>query len=293
MNIFSSFIQSEPQSFWNKLALWVSNAFIEVGEAVVKWGKESGGKIVGCILIIIIGFWASKIIARIFKKAMSKSKVDKGVVTFMSSSLKTFLKLIVIVSAVAALGVNITSVVAALGAAGITAGLAVKDTLANFAGGVVILFNRPFKVGDYIETSDSSGTVSKIELIFTTLVTVDNKQLIVPNSQLIQNKLINCTAEGSRRLDLSYKAPYSADSQAVKEVLLAAYKDCAYVKADSAEVGIAEFSDSAVMYEVRAWIDSSDYVAAKFALMEKVKYAFEENGIIMPRNNLDVRIENK
>ncbi len=270
--------------------------FLNVGMDIWGWIKSKGPNILGAIAIIVIGWWLSTVIARGVRKALSKSKVEKGAVSFIYSVVKTVLIIIAVISGIAQLGINITSVIAALGAAGITAGLALKDTLSNFASGIFILFNKPFVAGDYIEIEGSAGTVTDIELMFTTLKTPDNKHVVFPNSKLTENKLINHTSEQVRRLDSFYSASYDADVKTVKAVLADVYANNQYILNDSEHdivIGISEFSDSSIVYEVRAWIKSPDYSPAKFDLNEKVKEAFDANGIEVPFNQLDVTIKNR
>ncbi len=280
---------------FEKILYSLGEFFTNVGSDIWKWLKTQGPNILGAIIIMIVGWWLSALIAKGIRKALSKSKVEKGAVSFIYSVTKTFLILIVLVSAIAQLGINITSVIAALGAAGITAGLALKDTLSNFASGIFILFNKPFVTGDYIEVEGSTGTVVNIELMFTTLKTPDNKHVVFPNSKLTENKLINHTSEKVRRLDSFYAASYDADVKVVKAVLAEVYANNQYILNDADHetvIGISEFSDSAVIFEVRGWINSSDYTEAKFDLNEKVKEAFDANNIEIPFNQLDVKIRN-
>lgn len=276
----------------NNTGIWFSEVGTDIWTGVVAWGKEAGPRILGSLAILIIGMWLARVIARIVRKTMSRTKVEKGVVSFVYSCLRTILDIVVVVSMIANLGVNITSVIAALGAAGITIGLALQGTLANFASGVIILFNHPFKVGDYIETEDSAGTVVSIDLMYTTLLTIDNKHVVFPNSKLTDNKLINHTGEDMRRLDLQFSAAYDTDVELVRKVLLAVCEECECVLSDRETVcGIVEMNSSAVVYEVRAWIKSSDYSNARFDLMKKAKMAFDANGIVIPFQQMDVHIK--
>lgn len=280
--------------FWDKLGLEAAELWSKLAIDLKEWARNAGPKLLSAIVILLVGWWFSVILAKGIKKVLGRSKMEKGTATFVCSLTRTVLQIIVVISAIAALGVNINSVIAALGAAGITIGLALKDTLANFASGVFILFNRPFKVGDYIETEESAGTVTGIEMMFTTLRTPDNKHLVFPNSKLTSNKVINHTAEGERRLDLRYPIAYSADPAVVREVLTGVYKSNSFILSDKKiVVGIIEFGDSAAIYEVQAWIVSSDYNAARFDLMEKVKKALDENGISIPYPQLDLHMKEK
>lgn len=284
------------KEFFENAGTWLLDVLCRIGEIVWDWLSRNGPKILGALLILLIGWWLSVVIAKGLRKVLRRSKLDKGVTSFVYSVTKTVLLLAVIVSAVAQLGVNITSAIAALGAAGITAGLALKDTLSNFASGIFILFNRPFSTGDYIEVEESAGTVEEIELMFTTLRTPDNKHLVFPNSKLTENKIINHTAEKMRRLDLAFSLPYDADINEARKLILSVYNDSSYVIKDESKPitsGITDFGTNAVNFEVRAWIFSDDYWNARFELNENVKAVLDENGISMPVNQVDVTIKNK
>lgn len=281
---------------FEKILASIGDFFVKLGIDIWEWIKVKGPDILGAIAILVIGWWLSVVIAKLIRKAMSKSKVEKGAVSFVYSVSKTLLLVIVLVSAIAQLGINITSVIAALGAAGITAGLALQGTLSNFASGIFILFNKPFVTGDFIEVEGSTGTVINIELMFTTLKTADNKHVVFPNSKLTDNKLINHTSEQYRRLDSFYPASYDADVKKVKTILAEVYANNQYILNDDEHevvIGIAEFADSAIVYEVRAWIKSPDYSPAKFDLNEKVKEVFDANGVDVPFNQLDVTLKNR
>lgn len=277
------------------IANWFVELFKSVGMNAWTWIKSQGPKILGSLAILLIGWWLAVSIAKGVRKVLRKSKVDKGVTSFVYSVVKATLLVVVVISAIAQLGVNITSVIAALGAAGITAGLALKDTLSNFASGIFILFNRPFVTGDYIEVDGSAGTVEEIELMFTTLKTPDNKHLVYPNSKLTENKIINHTAEQYRRLDLPFPLPYGVDIEQARRIICEVYDNNAYVihndEDRKMETGITDFGSSSVNFEVRAWILASDYWNARFSLNESVKAVLEANGIQIPFTQVDVNIK--
>lgn len=275
------------ENVWN----WLANLGTGIWKAIVDWVSNAGPLLLTALLILIIGTWIGSLIRRVLKTTLKKAKIDPGISGFICSCVKTVFNVVVIVSAIATLGINITSIITALGAAGITIGLAMQDTLANFASGVIILFNKPFKTGDYIEVEGLSGTVESIELMYTTLLTADNKHIVYPNSKLTSDKLINYTAEPDRRLDMKFPVSYKSNVQQVKELIKKVGADSEYT--DSSRdiiVGISEFGDSAIVFELRAWIKADRYWDAYFNMQESMKAAFDENGIEIPVSQLDVNL---
>lgn len=275
------------ENVWN----WIANAATNIWGAIVDWVSNAGPLLLTALLILIIGTWIGSLIRRVLKSTLKKAKIDPGISGFICSCVKTVFNVVVIVSAIATLGVNITSIITALGAAGITIGLAMQDTLANFASGVLILFNKPFKSGDYIEVEGLSGTVETIELMYTTLLTPDNKHLVYPNSKLTSDKLINYTAEPDRRLDMKFPVSYKSDIKTVKELIRKIGLESEYTNNErDIIVGIAEFGDSAIIFELRAWIKANEYWDAYFNMQERMKAAFDENGIEIPVSQVDVTL---
>ena len=173
-------------------------------DGVLQWLKSIAGNLVGAALIIIIGFWVSKKIVKIIKKGMLKAKNDYTVITFIGSVVNIILKFIIIISALAVLGVDITSILTAFGAAMVAIGLALQNSLSNIASGVLIILNKPFKAGDILEFQGMTGTVVKIDLFNTHMKTYDNREIIVPNSIMTGDSVINCTSQDKRRVDLKF-----------------------------------------------------------------------------------------
>lgn len=277
---------------WNDILNWLSKTGSHIGEEILDWLYDSGPTIIAFLAIIIIGWWVSSLFTRMISGAIKRSKADAAMGGFICSCIKFVLKLLVVIAALSSLGVNLTSVVTALGAAGITLGLAMKDTLANFASGVLILFNKPFTKGDYVEVDGSMGTVDSIELMYTTLLTADNKHLVFPNSKMTENKLINYTAEHVRRMDMQFTTAYSCDVERAKGIIREVGAANKYVLADKdISVGIAEFGASGIVFELRVWIEASDYWDAFYQMQESIKCAFDENGITIPFNQLDVHVD--
>lgn len=260
-------------------------------EAIGQWFLALIPKLVGALLVFVIGWWLSGIIAKIVLKAMERGKVDVGIRTFLYSCIKSVLKVIAFITALATLGMNVTTLVAAIGTAGVTVGLALKDSLSNFASGVIILFNNTFKVGDFIEVDGHTGTVKRIELMFTTLATVDNKRLVIPNSVMTGSMIVNYTAKSVRRLDLSVGVAYNSDISTVKKAVNSALKESNHVHLDmDTKIGIASFDDSAITFDIKVWVDTDSYNDSRYEINEKILASLNNAGIEIPYNKLDVHM---
>lgn len=278
------------ESIWNAITNWFATNWPKMAESL----GEFGLKLLGSMLILLVGWWLASLLSRIVRSALKKTKLEKSVTGFLYSAAKTLLRVIVIISAIAMLDINISSIITALGAAGITLGLAMQDSLSNFASGVVLLFNRPFKVGDYINVDDAHGTVARIDLMYTSITTNDNKEIIFPNSMLTSGKIYNCTRNESRRLEMQFPVAYETEVALVKNCIHAASKESPYVnQAVPTVVGIREFAPRGVIYELRTWIKSDDYWDAYFDMQERVKSFFDANNIEIPREKIDVKITQK
>lgn len=274
-------------SVFNGIVGWFSENWQRIGESL----SEFSLKLLGSLAILLVGWWLASLFSRIARSALKKSKLDKSITGFLYSAIKTLLRIIVIISAIAMLDINISSIITALGAAGITLGLAMQDSLSNFASGVLLLFNRPFQVGDYINVDDAHGTVARIDLMYTSITTSDNKEIIFPNSMLTSGKIYNCTRNESRRLEMQFPVAYEADVELVKNCILAASKESPFVNQSvPAVVGIREFAARGIIYELRTWIKSDDYWNAYFDMQERVKRFFDANGIEIPRERVDVKL---
>lgn len=266
-----------------RLDLWA-----EIGA----WAKNTLPTIVIVILVLVLGWWVSSLLTVLLSRAIKRSKADDGVRSFVCSVCKTVLRGIVVISALATLGVNVTSIVTALGAAGVTAGLALKDSLSNFASGVIIMFNKPFKVGDFLEIDTLTGTVKQIDMMYTTLLTVDNKAILLPNSVVTASKIINYTAEPTRRLDLEFSVSYGTNLAMAKQVLAEAVAQSPLALQDPPPIfGVSGHQDSAVIITAMVWCNAENFIALKFDLFERVKNAFDAHGISIPFSQLDVHIK--
>lgn len=246
-------------------------------------------KIVMAIVVLIIGLWIVKIIVSGFNKATQKSKMDVSLQKFLSSLISIGLKLLVVISVISMMGVETTSFIAVLGAAGLAVGLALQGSLANFAGGVLILIFKPFKVGDFIDGAGHSGSVSAIEVLATTLKTPDNKTIIIPNGALANTSIINYSLETKRRVDFTFGIGYDDDMKKAKDVIRGIVDaDTRVLKDPEPFLAIGNLGDSTVDITVRVWSKAADYWGVHFDTIEKVKEAFDTNNISIPYPQMDI-----
>ena len=255
-----------------------------IGLAAV-WGL----KILFAIAIFVIGKWIAKWLTNVSKKLMSKANVDETLTSFIGSLVYILLMVFVILAALSKLGINTTSFIAILGAAGLAVGLALQGTLANIGAAVLIIIFKPFKVGDFVEAGGAVGTVEEINMFSTIFKTGDNKVVIVPNSAVIGGKITNYSAKETRRVDWVFGIGYEDDLKLAKNVLEDIIsKDERVLKEPAPLVAVSELADSSVNFTVRAWVKSADYWGVYFDVMEKVKLTFDEKGISIPYPQLDV-----
>lgn len=244
------------------------------------------------ILIIVIGFWLSNRIGELFVKLLKRRNVDHSMHRFLQRSVVIFLKIIVAVIALEQIGISVNSFVTAIGAAGITAGLGLQNSIAQFAGGVQIMFNKPFKSGDYVEIDGVQGKVKEIRFMYTTLITNDNKTVVVPNLNVTTKNLINYSHQGTIRIDSNFFISYEDDIDLAKKVLMnVATSNSNTVKNPKPIVGVSEHGASGVGITLMSWCESDKYWETYFQLQEETKKAFDKNGITIPYNQLDVHID--
>ena len=255
----------------------------------IEWLKDFLPHLLGAIVILIIGMWISGITANIVSKAMKRAKVSTEVVTFVHSFVKIALKIVVIVAAVGTLGFNIASLVTALGAATVAIGLALQDTLKNVASGLMVLVNKPFKVGDYVQISGLEGTVTKIDISGTHLLTIDNKEVILPNANITSNNITNYSSQEKRLVDLKYNIAYGSDLEKVKKVIFdVTGKNESVFKKPEPFFAVGKHGESGIDIVVRVWCKTSDYWSVYFYMQENVLKAFEKNNIRIPFTQIDI-----
>jgi len=260
-------------------------------DLAVTYATEYGLKVLGSLLIFLIGRWVSKKIVLLIKKGLNKAKVDPTLVSFAANATYVGLIVIIIIAAISNLGVETTSFVAVFGAAGLAVGLALKDTLSNVGAAVLIIFFRPFKVGDFIETSGVMGTVKSINLFSTTLTTVDNRSIIIPNGTLIGGNIINYTGNDKRRIDMVFDIDYKDDLRLAKEVIKNVLLDNPKVLADPAPVvAVGALAQNSVQILARPWVAVDDYWDGMFEMTEAVKLEFDKNGISIPFPQMDLHV---
>jgi small conductance mechanosensitive channel len=256
-----------------------------------EWGTFYGLKIIAAVVIFIVGRWVAKILRNLIERMMSKAKVDETLVKFVGNLTYVALLVIVVIAALNQLGIQTTSFIAIIGAAGLAVGLALQGSLANFAAGVLMIIFRPFKVGDYVEGGGTAGTVETINIFTTHLISPDNKEIIVPNAKITGDNIVNYSAKDTRRLDLVFGVSYSDDLQKVKNVLLDILKaDSRILQNPAPTIGVLELADSSVNLAVRPWVKGSDYWPIFFDLKEKIKERFDAESISIPFPQQDVHL---
>ena len=255
---------------------------------------EYGPKLIGAILVLIIGLWIVKLITKGTGRMLEKRKIDSSLIPFLKSLVSTLLKALVIISVMGMVGIQMTSFIAILGAAGLAVGLALSGTLQNFAGGVIILIFRPFKVGDFIEAQGYLGSVKEITIFTTILNTVDKKVIIIPNGPLSTGSLTNFSKEPQRRVDWTFGMAYGDDVENFKKAIndfIA--EDERILKEPASFIGLSELADSSVNFTVRVWVNSADYWGVFFDMNEKVYKRFADYKLNIPFPQMDIHVHNQ
>jgi len=261
-------------------------------DMIISYITLYGFKLIGSILIFVIGKKVAIFAKNIIQKMMSKANIDETLSKFASNTIYGTLLIVIVLAVLNNLGINTTSFVAILGAAGLAVGLAFKDIVANVGAGVLLVFFRPFKVGDFINAAGESAVVEEITLFSTQLKTADNKQIIVPNSSIIGGNITNFSAKNTRRVDFVFCIGYEDDLKLAKETLQDIINADERVLKDPATlVAVSELADSSVNFVVRAWVNSNDYWGVYFDTLEKVKLTFDEKNISIPYPQMDIHLD--
>lgn len=242
-----------------------------------------GLNVIAAVAILILGRLAARIIKKVIENVMTKTKVDITLVSFVASLSYVALMAFVIIAALGQLGIQTTSFVAVLGAAGLAVGLALQGSLSNFAAGVLMIIFKPFKVGDYVDGGGASGVVHKIEIFTTTLKSPDNKTIIVPNAKIGAGSIVNYTMEQTRLVDLpvvfNYKDDFAKIDHHIQEILAS---DSRILKSPAPAVGIAKFTETHVTFAVQAWTATADYDAVAGWILLKIKQMFDNKTVLPP-----------
>ncbi|MBQ9106612.1 MAG: mechanosensitive ion channel family protein [Clostridia bacterium] len=258
---------------------------------LINLAQSVGLKLLAGILVLVVGLKLVKWIVKRLEKSKGFSKLEGAAKSFLISLIKIVLNVLVLVTAMSIFGIPMTSFVTIIATAGAAVGLALQGSLSNFAGGLMLLIFKPFRVGDFIESNGASGTVTDISIIYTTLLTPDNKKVTLPNGNLTNSVVVNYSSEETRRVDLSFSVAYDTDIEKVKDILLKAAKGHSLVLADPEPFSrLSQQGDSALVFALRVWTKNSDYWQVNFDLNEQIKKTFDEQGIVIPYQQIDVHI---
>jgi small conductance mechanosensitive channel len=254
-------------------------------------GLEFGINLITAIAIFYIGRIVVGLLTRGLRKVMQAQEIDKTLESFVCNLARMVLLTFVIIASVSALGIQTTSFIAVIGAAGLAIGLALQGSLSNFASGVLIVLFRPYKVGDWVEAAGVAGTIVEVQILTTVFRTGDNKSIIVPNGQVMNSVIVNYSANDQRRVDMVVGVSYDDDLDKVRatlEDLIAA--DDRILDDPACTIAVAELADSSVNFVVRPWVKSGDYWGVKFDLTEAIKKRFDKEGIAFPFPQQDVHL---
>lgn len=254
--------------------------------------KDAIPSLMIALLIFVFGVIAAKIIIRIIRRAMRKSNIDNAAKNFLISFIKIMLYINIVIMVLSALNVPMSSIITIFGAAGLAVSLALQNCLSNLAGGFIILFSKPFAAGDILEIDGSVGKVDTISILYTKIITFDNKTVFIPNGKVSEGKIINYTESPTRRIDLKFDISYAADYQKARELILTAAADNKLIlKSPEPLVRMSAHSDHSVAIDVLVWVNNDDYFNVRYSMIESVKSSFDENGIEIPFSQLDVHIK--
>ena len=269
---------------------WLENLV----NTLVNWAATTGVKLIIALVILLISFKIIKVVCRKVEKVGTKKNADKTVMRTLAYALGLMLRVVVLVCLVGYLGIDTSGITALIASFGVCIGLAVNGALANLAGGVLILLTRPFRVDDFIEAQGVMGTVADIHITNTKIITVDNRVVYVPNGALANGNIINYSEKELRRVDIDFYVSYASDSEKAKSIAMEVLEKHELVLQDPAPfVRVSGRKESAVEIKTRAWVKNADYWTVYFDVTEAVKAAYEENGIEIPFDQVDVHIKNQ
>lgn len=262
-------------------------------DTIKKLFDKYGSTVITSLLILVIGIIVSRLIASLAKKAMMRTKMDKTAASFLHSVIKIGLYAIVIVMTLSKLGVPTTSIIAVLSAAGLAVSLALKENLSNVAGGFILMLTHPFRIGNYIKIGESEGFVNEISMMYTKLLTIDNRAVMIPNATVTNSVILNFTNEEKRRLEEHFSIAYSADFNKAAEIIRGVLKndERTLTYPDPPMIVMDSHNESSIGILVRVWIIQSDYWSYHYDLLKNVKEAFDTNGVSIPFNQLDVHFD--
>ena len=250
-----------------------------------------GLKVLAALAVFIIGRWVAKGVKKVVERLMTKGKVDPTLISFTANLAYIGLLAFIIIAALGQLGIQTTSFIAIIGAAGLAIGLALQGSLSNFAAGFLLIIFRPFKVGDLIEGAGVFGVVEAIQIFTTQLKTADNKTVIVPNAKLTDDNIVNWTVKGTRRVDMVFGIGYEDDIDKARSLMEAVIaEDSRILKDPAPQISVSELADSSVNFVVRPWVKVADYWGVYFDLTEKIKKSFDANNVSIPFPQRDIHV---
>ncbi|MDD4543328.1 MAG: mechanosensitive ion channel [Clostridia bacterium] len=272
----------------------MSDTLQKLWDTLIELSATVGLRILLAIAVLVVGLLLIKYIVKAIVKSKGFNKIDKTVQIFTKSALSITLKILLIVSVIGILGVPLTSIIAVLASAGLAIGLALQGALSNFAGGIMILIFRPFRVGDFIDNGTHMGTVDSITIFYTKLLTIDNKLITIPNSTMTSASVTNFSAKEKRRVDFKFTASYTNDVDKVNNILLEIANNHPMVNQDPPVMAkLFAHGDNSLEYILRAWVDAPNYWDVYFDITEQVKKEFDKQGIEIPYPQMDVHIKEK
>lgn len=249
--------------------------------------------LIAALIILIVGFFATRLTLHIMAKGLKLKHTDTTIHKFLMSVVRVTLTVLIVVMALSVMKVPMSSIIAAIGTAGLAIGLALQDSLSNVAGGFIILFSKPFKCGDYVQIGDEEGTVDEISILYTKLLTVENKAVCIPNGSVSKSTIVNLTSEENRRLELKFSISYSDDHHKAMDLIreVISSEERILDKPDKPLIAVCEHGASAVIILLRVWVPTESYWEIRFRFLEEVKEKFDENGVTIPFNQLDVHFD--
>ena len=266
--------------------------FQQLLNTVVNWMTTEGLKIVFGLIVLFIFFKVINGVSRRIEKSLRKKEVDLTISTVAISTLRKVLKILAVICFIGYIGIETSSIAAAITSAGVAIGLALQGSLSNFAGGVIILIMRPYRLGDYVQVGGEEGTVEKIELFYTYLATTDNKVVVIPNGAASNDTIVNYSKKDTRRVDIVFQIAYENDFEKAKQIIEDCAKQTGYLLQDQALfVRMSAHNSSAIDIKAKMWVKSDDYWSMYHDMLEKVKTAFDQNGISIPYQQIDVQIK--
>lgn len=284
-------LQETPTGLFTRAIDWIQQHTTPESTQVL---MDYGQGLAKAIAVFVIGRWIAKLVTSGIVRAARRARVDETLVGFLNNLIYMLLLVAVCISALEQLGVNSTSLTAVLAAAGFAVGMALQGSLGNLAAGVMLVFFKPFRVGDVVQVCDNRGTVVEIQIFNTILLTLDNVRIIVPNGKITDGTIQNYSSERERRIDLVVGCGYNDDIRAVKAVLLSIVEEHpAVLQSPAPNVAVSELGDSSVNFVVRPWVLSREYWDVRFDLIEQIKLAFDENGFTIPFPSRDLFIHNQ